>query len=359
MLEHLTGDVQGYVGRVHHALDKAQVVGQQIGAVLHDQHTAGVELQSLLIILGVEIIGRLAGDEQQRLIGDRALHGDGEHSLGRHIVKELFLIELVVFLVAHLALAALPQGHHAVDGLHFLDVLVLGLVVGAALLAAVGRHLHLDGVADIVGILADQLRKLVLLQKFGVVLPLGVGLDVHDDVGAHAVALRLGDGVAVRAGGFPHPRLVLAVFLRDHSDGVGHHEGGVKAHAELADDVHLFVFLVLLRHFLAEAVGAGGGDNAQVVFQIFLVHADAVIRNGEGPRLGVRLEEDPEITAVHAHVLIRQRQIAQLVLGVAGVGDQLAQEDLLVRVDRVDHQVQQALGLCLKLFFCHISQPPL
>ena len=34
MLEHLTGDVEGEVLGVHHALDKAEVLGQQIGALV-------------------------------------------------------------------------------------------------------------------------------------------------------------------------------------------------------------------------------------------------------------------------------------------------------------------------------------
>ena len=59
--------------RVHHALDEAEVVGQQVGALLHDQHAGGIELQALLVVLGVEVVGGLAGDEQQGLVVDRAL----------------------------------------------------------------------------------------------------------------------------------------------------------------------------------------------------------------------------------------------------------------------------------------------
>ena len=131
---------------------------------------------------------------------------------------------------------------------------------------------------------------------------------------------------------------------------VRHHEGGVEAHAELADDVGV---LGVVAHFLLELVGAGGGDDAQVVLQVLLVHADAVVADGDEAVFLVHLQLDLEILAVQAHGLVRQRLVAQLVAGVAGVGDDLPQEDLLVGVDGVDHQIQQPLGFRFELLFCH------
>ena len=46
--------------------------------------------------------------------------------------------------------------------------------------------------------------------------------------------------------------------------------------------------------------------------------------------------------------LVGQRLEAQLVAGVGGVGDQLAQEDLLVAVQGVHHQVQELFDLGLE-----------
>ena len=56
--------------------------------------------------------------------------------------------------------------------------------------------------------------------------------------------------------------------------------------------------------------------------------------------------------------VVRQGLIGQLVDGIGGVGDQLAQEDLAVCIDRIDHQVQQAFRFCLKLFLFHMDQLP-
>ena len=46
--------------------------------------------------------------------------------------------------------------------------------------------------------------------------------------------------------------------------------------------------------------------------------------------------------------VVGERLEAQLVGGVGGVGDQLAQEDLLVAVQGVDHQLEQLLHLGLE-----------
>ena len=55
---------------------------------------------------------------------------------------------------------------------------------------------------------------------------------------------------------------------------------------------------------------------------------------------------------------------AQLLAGVRRVGDQLAQEDGLVRIDGVDHHVQQARnvrleGACLLRGFCRLAHDAL
>ena len=160
MLEDLTADVQGEVGGVHHALDKAEVVGQQVGALVHDEHAGGVELQTLLVLPGVEVIGGLLGDIEQGLIGHRAFGAGVDNGQGVLPVHELLFVEVVVLLGLDLSLGTLPQGHHGVDGLPLLHGLPLGLIVlagvGGLLLLAVVLHLHDDGVADIIGVLFDE-----------------------------------------------------------------------------------------------------------------------------------------------------------------------------------------------------------
>ena len=104
---------------------------------------------------------------------------------------------------------------------------------------------------------------------------------MHDDIGAYGVLLTLGDGITVGPVGLPHISLVTAVGLGDDGDVVGHHKGGVEAHAELTDDVNLVGGLVVLGQVCLELAGSAAGDGAQVGLQVLLAHADAVVGHGE------------------------------------------------------------------------------
>ena len=135
---------------------------------------------------------------------------------------------------------------------------------------------------------------------------------------------------------------------------VGHHEGGVEAHTELADDVDLVGGLVVRAEVGLELAGPALGDGAQVGLQVLAAHADAVVGHGEGTHLLVRGDGDLQVLALHVHVFVGEGLVGQFVLGVAGVGDQLPEKDLLVGVDGVDHHVQQAFGFRFELFLCHV-----
>ena len=89
-------------------------------------------------------------------------------------------------------------------------------------------------------------------------------------------------------------------------------------------------------------------------FHLLGGHADAVVGDRERSVFLVAFDADEEISALHADILIGQRAEAELVDSVRGVGDQLAQKDLLMRVDGIDHQLQQPPGFRLKFFFRHI-----
>ena len=151
----------------------------------------------------------------------------------------------------------------------------------------------------------------------------------------------LGHGKALDAVAFPLVGGVGAVGLGDDLDVVGHHEGRVEADTELADDVDLGV--VGLLRLLLELERAALGDGAQVIFHLLLGHADAVVGHGEGAGFLVRHDNDLEVVAVQAHLVVGEGTVGQLVDGVAGVGDDLPQEDLFMSIDRIDHQVHQSL----------------
>jgi hypothetical protein len=146
-----------------------------------------------------------------------------------------------------------------------------------------------------------------------------------------------------------------------HVDLVGDDEGG-EAHAELADQVR--VLLLVAGEVLHEVGGAGLGDGAQVGDDVVAAHADAVVFEGDGGVL-VEAHADFQVGVAFEQLRLGQGFEAQLVGGVGGVGDQLAQEDFLVGIQRVDHEVQQLLHLGLEAqgfllsFHTHGLQTPI
>ena len=356
VLQDLAGDVQTQVGGVHHALDKLKVIVHQLVALLHDHDAVGVEGDAALgLAVELAVIG-LARDKEHGLVADGALGVDAHQGAGVLHVVVLFLVPGDAVVVGDLALGALPDGDHGVDGLFLLDRLILHpgaavvvLLAGVHALAAL--DLHLDGPAHVVGVLLDQGLEFPDLQEAAVDLLVGVGLDVHDDVGADLFAVDFTDGVAVGAGALPHDALFLPELAGEDGDLVGHHKGRVKAHAELADDAQILRLAGI--HLRLEGAGAGAGDNAQILLRLLQAHADAVVAHGDGARLLVGDDVNAVVGAGEPHALIRQGQVAELVDGVGRIGDDLPQEDLLVGVYGIDHQVKQTLGFRFELFLGH------
>ena len=356
MLKHLARDVQAQVGGVDYAAHEVEALRQHVGAVLHNHDAAGVQLQTRLVGAGHVVEQLPAGYEQQRLVAHLAFGVYADYTGGVGGVVPVLLVEVHAVLVADLALGALPDGYLGVDGLALDrgDGLVLGraVVVFLARLLHLGAlHVHLDGPADVVGVLLDQAHYLPGLEVVAVALVVVVGLYVHDDVGADAVLLALRDGVAVGALALPLVGGVGAEGLGDDGDLVGDHECAVEADAELAYDVRIRGGILLACVLGLEGHGAALGDDAEVLLQLVTGHAYAVVADGQSPGLVVGGDEYAEVLTVHADRVVGQRAVAQLVYRVGRVGYYLTQEYLLVRVDGVDHQVEQPLALGLELFF--------
>lgn len=159
-----------------------------------------------------------------------------------------------------------------------------------------------------------------------------------------------GDLEAGAAGGRPGPDVALAGTAADHDDPVGDHEGGIEADAELADQAETVLGLFQLRH---EGLGAGAGDGAEMVDQLLPLHADTVVGDGERSRRLVRDDADLEGVALAQQRRTCDRLVAQLVAGVRGVGDELAQEDVGLRIDGMNHEVQKLGNLGLEGLCMH------
>ena len=194
-----------------------------------------------------------------------------------------------------------------------------------------------------VGVLADDRLQLPAAKEFVLAFA-----QVQRDVGTARGLVDHLDGVVALAAGFPAHRLVGfdAGAAGNHRHLVGDDEGGIETDAELADQVGILGLVAGQRR--EEFAGAGLGDGAEVLDGFIARQADAVVGNGDGARGLVEGDANLEIAIVAIQRAVVQRLEAQLVAGVGGVGNQLAQENLLVAVQGVDHQLQQLLYFSLE-----------
>ena len=160
-------------------------------------------------------------------------------------------------------------------------------------------------------------------------------------------ALAILDGVTLKTIRLPHVSGVLAIGAADDLHMAGDHKGRVEAHAKLADDVDIRT--LLLGVLGLKLLGAGMGDGAQIALELLGGHANAVIRDGNGAGVFIKGDANSQVALVELDARILQALKVELVDGIARVGDKLAQEDFLIGVDGVDHEVEQFFALGLKL----------
>ena len=272
------------------------------------------------------------------------------------IIAALVLIEAVVLLFADLILILMPQRNHAVQRDVFDIVLVL---VGILFLAALG-HIHTDGEPDIIAVSLYQALDPVLIQEFAVIFAAVAVLvcchivqQFQGDLRADRILVAGVHGIALNALRLPYIALCLAERQRLYCHTLCHHKCGVETDTELTDDLVVLCQIV----FLLELERTAVCDRTQMLFHLFLGHADTIIGNGQCACILVHRQRNLEVRLVHAHAVIGQRLKIQLVDSIAGVRDQFPEEDLLMGIDRMDHHVHQLFGFCLKLFLFHMFLP--
>ena len=280
--------------------------------------------------------GALPGIEQLRVFAAAldAVVRVGERRL--RVVADL-LVELLVLLGRDLALAARPQGRRLVDrGPLVLGDLLLRLAVPLLLL-------HQDRQRDVVGVLRRDRLQLPSAQEL--FLPLA---QMQRDAGA---ALRAGDRLHLEiAAPFRAPAHALlgrqTGAARLDRQPVGDDEAAVESNAELADQLGVLLLVALERRH--EFARPALRDGAEIRDRLGCRQADPVV--GDRDRLGLRVEADAhfEVRLVLVERRVVQRLETQLVAGVRSIRDHLAQEDFLVRVERVGHEVQDLLDLGLE-----------
>ena len=168
------------------------------------------------------------------------------------------------------------------------------------------------------------------------------------DIGAARRLVNHLDGVITFATRLPAHCLIgfEAGATGNHRYLVGNDERRIEADAELADQVRILGLVAGQRR--EELLGTRLGDSAEMFDRFVAAQADAIVGNGDGARFLVEGHADLQIGIVTIERPVVQRLEAQLVAGVGRVGNELAQENLLVAVQGVNHQVQQLFYFSLE-----------
>mmetsp|Transcript_858 Transcript_858/g.2667 ORF Transcript_858/g.2667 Transcript_858/m.2667 type:complete len:639 (-) Transcript_858:40-1956(-) len=386
LLQHLAAHVERQRVRIDDAAHEGKVAREQLVKLVGDHDAPHVQLDvfDLFVVVLVQVVWRLLGDEEDRLELDLALGvevGVGER---RVVVLGQRLVEGLVLVLRDVRRRARPERLRVVHELPVVDCalhllrlgqLGVGLIVAVAIilllllllrlllllaslvrlalgLAVVDGHLLLlllgrvqeDREVDELGVVLDEAAQPLLLEELEAVL-----LQMQRDLRAAAErrarrVLSHGErGVGRR---LPDPLLLVVVRLGRDGHHVGDEVDGIETHTKLPDQVHVRA----LGEGLDEGRRARLRDGAEVLNEILARHPDAAVNDREGLRLfvGDNLHLKLGRLALAEHALLRQRHEADLVERVRGVGNELAKEDLLLGVERVDDDVHQLVHVRLE-----------
>ena len=164
------------------------------------------------------------------------------------------------------------------------------------------------------------------------------------------------EGIFAAARRFPLVSLRFAGLAGNDGDRIGDHEGRIEADTELADEVLIRIAAVLgFLQLFEEGLGPGLGDSAEVIHQILFIHAQAVVGNGQRMAVSIGRQVDFKARVPFEEIAVGQGLIMEFIDRIGGVGNQFPQEDFVICINRVDHEVQQLLRFSLKFmgFFCH------
>ena len=194
-----------------------------------------------------------------------------------------------------------------------------------------------------VRILAQDLPQAVARQELGL-----IGTQMQDDFGSASGFLDGFDGVAAFARALPADAVLggQAGAARDQCHPVGDDEGRVEADAELPDE--LSIFGAVGGQLREELARPRFGDGADVVDDVLPGHADAVVGHRDRSRFRVVADSDAKLRVGFEERGVAHRLEPQPVGGIRRVRDELAQENLLVAVQGVNHQVQELRDLGLE-----------
>ena len=155
------------------------------------------------------------------------------------------------------------------------------------------------------------------------------------------------------AAGFPADRFTGSRFECVDNDFVGDHERGVEADAELTDQFRIcgvFAFFFVFCEVFQKRFCTGVGDRTEVFNDFFPAHTDTVIGNTERFGFGVRRDADFPFLC---EFRIGEGEKTRLVNRIRRIGDQFAEKDFFIGINRVDHHMKKFTDFCLKSHIFH------
>ena len=294
-------------------MQQGQKVRHDVVHAVGDEHLVAVELN--LVLADFHLILDLREIEDTRQVeGIVHVQVNVEERVLPHRIEGA--VELVIVLFLQLGGLAGPQGLDGID-----DIVLFGIhifsVFPLLLLAEDDRHGHK------LAVFVQQFLDAALGGKFAFIL-----IDKQGDAGSPVLFVALshlvfGGTVATPTDGL---RAILPGKGVD-GDLLGDHKGGIEAQAEMADDAANLVLV-----FFEEFARAGEGNLVDVAIEFVFGHTDTVVNHLEG--FGGLVQFN-----AHFQVVERKFEVARicqglhLLLRIHGVGDQLAQENLVIRVE--------------------------
>ena len=315
LLQCFSRNIEAQIGAVNKTFYKAEIVGQKVGTFIHNQNAVCVKLKSLFIILWIKIHRRILRDEHKCVKCSRALLLCVYNKRRVVVIIELLLIKLIIFLGFDFAFILSPKRNHRVENfiVNLVDVLALFVGVGHS-----RCHFHHNRVANIIAVFLNKLLYSVLLKIVWVFLVFGIFLNIKSNNCAVWLLFTRLNSVAVCARRSPFISLVTAVCLWNNLNLVGNHKWRIKSDTELTDYLNI-ISLFIVGIFVFEIEWVGFCDCAEILFKLLGCHTDAVIRNGDGACVLIKVNADFQIILCCFNTVIGQRFEIKLVRCIARI----------------------------------------
>ena len=165
--------------------------------------------------------------------------------------------------------------------------------------------------------------------------------NVHDHGGTVTVTLTLTCLVVAVGSAGPVNGGRIGIGLGDQFNRVAYHKGRVKTKAKVTDDT---VVLVISLVFFHKFQRSGKGNLANIAIQLLGGHADSVVGYGKG--LGALIQNDLNAIGLIAVIILTKRsKPLELGDGIGGIGDDLAEKNILFGIKPFFDDGEDMLGL--------------